>query len=160
MQELHLHVHEHFDLVLCMGNSLPHLLNDQDLEAALDGFRTCLRPGGHVVIHLLNYERILDRRERIVAATRHGEHEYIRFYDFLGDILQFNILRIDWAGDTARGGACELSSTPLRPYRRERLTSALKAAEFDVAECLGDYEFGAFDAQESGSMILLARACS
>ena len=28
-----------FDALLCMGNSLPHLLTDEDLTAALSGFR-------------------------------------------------------------------------------------------------------------------------
>ncbi|MEN6621353.1 MAG: class I SAM-dependent methyltransferase, partial [Smithella sp.] len=37
---------EHFDLVLCLGNSLPHLLSEKELMDVLTDFADCLRPGG------------------------------------------------------------------------------------------------------------------
>jgi len=38
------------DVLLCLGNSLPHLLDAPSLAAALDDFNACLRPGGLLVI--------------------------------------------------------------------------------------------------------------
>ena len=66
MQKLTTHLASKYDAVLCMGNSLPHLLNDDDLDAALSAFRASLTPGGVLVIHVLNYDRILAEGDRIV----------------------------------------------------------------------------------------------
>lgn len=72
-----------FDVVLCMGNSIPHLLDEGDLQAALGGFAERLGPGGAVAVHLLNYGPILARRERVVGVTEQDGSQYVRFYDFL-----------------------------------------------------------------------------
>ena len=58
---------EPLDLALCMGNSLPHLLETDDLKQALQNFFATLKSGGSLVLHLLNYCRILQRRERIIG---------------------------------------------------------------------------------------------
>ena len=82
MQELAEKVPGPLDAALCMGNSLPHLLTDADLSAALESFRRVLRPGGLLATQVLNYARVLARGERIVGIDRHGERLYVRFYDF------------------------------------------------------------------------------
>ena len=94
MQELAERLHERFDAVLCMGNSIPHLQTQADLDAAISGFVRLLNPGGIVVIQLLNYVRVLAGRERIVGINRHADREYVRFYDFLHGQVRFNILEI------------------------------------------------------------------
>ena len=45
-----------FDALLCLGNSLPHLLTPSDLSAALADFGVCLRPGGLLLIQNRNFE--------------------------------------------------------------------------------------------------------
>ncbi|MCP4375984.1 MAG: class I SAM-dependent methyltransferase, partial [bacterium] len=55
MQELDRHISPPRDAILCMGNSIPHLLTDDDLSDTLAGFAKILRPGGVVGIHLMNY---------------------------------------------------------------------------------------------------------
>ena len=141
------------DAVLCMGNSLPHLLDDADLDAALDGFSALLKPGGALVLHLLNYARILSEKERIVGVTRDGAAEYVRFYDFLPGRVRFNILRIDWQGDACRS---QLSTTELRPYFLEDLTAALARGGFVAVEPFGGLDMTPFDAAQSDSLLIVA----
>ena len=43
-----------FDALLCLGNSLPHLLTEADLAAALQDFAACLRSGGLLCLQDLN----------------------------------------------------------------------------------------------------------
>ncbi len=75
-----------FDAVLCLGNSLPHLLSGPELAAALADFALCLRPGGLLLIQNRNFDRVLDRRERWMEpqAHREGDREwlFLRLYDF------------------------------------------------------------------------------
>lgn len=55
------HAHDHhgsgFDVVISGDNSLPHLLTDQDLLAALRQMLACLAPGGGCLITMRDYER-------------------------------------------------------------------------------------------------------
>jgi SAM-dependent methyltransferase len=158
MQTIADHVQGPFDAVLCMGNSLPHLLTDADLAATLAGFRRLLRPGGAAVIQLLNYTRVLDRRERIVGITRHEgkdeSREYVRFYDFLeSGLVRFNILGIRWAAD---GCQHELHHTDLRPYRPADVSAALRSAGFARVDLFGSLDGQPFDEAKNETVMCVA----
>ena len=143
------------DAVLCMGNSLPHLLQDVDLGATLAGFRRMLAPGGAAAIQLLNYDRLLAQRERIVGITRSADVEYVRFNDFLPRLVQFNLLEIR----QAEGAITHtLHSTQLRPYTASELTPILRECGFGSVECFDGATFEAFDAAESDTLLLIAGA--
>ncbi len=152
MQEIAERVDGRFDAVLCMGNSLPHLLADGELAGTLAGFARLLSPGGVVVAQVLNYDRILAEGDRIVGITRTGQTEYIRFYDFLPGRVRFNILQVRWQQGRPRH---ELHETTLRPYTAADLTAAAAEAGFSKADLYGGLDFGPFDAN-SGSVVLVA----
>ena len=152
MQKLSYKVRERFDAVLCMGNSIPHLLSDKDLRAALTGFVDMLRPGGVVVVQLLNYERVLAQKERIVGINRGGGKEYVRFYDFLPDRVRFNILEIDWAA-----GQCahRLHGTELHPYTADDLAKALMRQGCCSVGYHSGLSFEAFDPHADETVTLI-----
>ena len=142
-----------FDAIVCLGNSLPHLLTDAQLQETLRGFRSLLAPTGIVIVQMLNYERLIDRGERIVGVTRRGSTEYVRFYDFLSETVRFNILELIWQDDR-----CEhkLHQTTLRPYRASSLHDAFTAAGFEPPELYGGMDWGKFDSANSQSLLLVA----
>jgi len=142
-----------FDAILCLGNSLPHLLTEEQLHSAVENFKKRLAPSGVVVIQILNYHRILERRERIVGVTRVGDVEYVRFYDFLDGRIRFNILRLEWRDD---GCDHQLYQTTLRPYRSEELIQAFTAAGFQPPMVYGDLRRQTFDPAASECLVLLA----
>jgi len=57
MREAHAHHGSGFDAVLSADNSLPHLLTDHDLLAALQQMHACLRVGGGCLVTVRDYER-------------------------------------------------------------------------------------------------------
>ena len=155
MQDVADRVSGPFDALLCMGNSLPHLLTDADLATAAKGFARLLSPGGVAVIQLLNYHRVLARGERFVGASRQGDREYIRFYDFLGELLRFNILELEWAAAGA-DPASRFHQTTLRPWRTEQVADALRGGGFAWVELFGGLDRSAFDPQESDTVLMIA----
>ena len=153
MQELARRVEGPVDAVLCMGNSLPHLLTDEDLTDTVAGFRAMLSPGGVAVVSVLNYAKILADADRIVGISRAGEAEYVRFYDFLHGRVRFNILKMQWTG-----GACchELHSTELRPYGADELVAAFREGGFAEAQLLGSNRLEPFEPKASDVLIVMA----
>jgi glycine/sarcosine N-methyltransferase len=74
---------DRFDVVLCTGNALAHAAGRDAMVEALTGLRQMARPGGHVVIHSRNWEKLhADRRIVQVASqvrTR-GGRRCVMFY--------------------------------------------------------------------------------
>lgn len=154
MQQLAGELAERFDAVLCMGNSIPHLLSDADLESTVAGFLGLLNPGGIVVLQLLNYARSISRQERIVGINRQGQRDFVRFYDFQGAQAQFNILEIDWSAGQPQH---RLHTTTLRMYTAEALRQALTQHGSDRVELFGGLDFAPFDKDRDETVMLIAR---
>jgi SAM-dependent methyltransferase len=146
-----------FDLAVCMGNSVPHLLSNEDLASFFRGVAGRLVPGGLLAVHLLNYTRILADRERVVGVTRSDDRErqYVRFYDFLDDLVRFNILEIRWPD--VGPGVHDLQSTTLRPWQRDDLAAAITDAGLVGAEAFGSLDFAPFPPEQSDTLLIVAR---
>lgn len=150
-----------FDAVLCLGNSLPHLLTPDELAAGLADFRACLRPRGLLLIQNRNFDAILAHRQRWMApqARREdGDKEWVflRFYDFEPDgRLTFNLVMLRREGVGAWHQ--QVASTRLWPLRRDELAAALAVAGFGEAGWWGDMEGAIFDADRSPNLVVTAR---
>ncbi len=154
MQEIATHTPGRFDAVLCMGNSLPHLLSDDELGQALAGLARVVSDDGVVILQLLNYGRVLARQERVVGITRDGDTEYVRFYDFLGGLVRFNLLTIHGAGGQPDH---HLDNVLLAPYQPNQLVAALAAVGMARVDLFGDLQFNAFDPDCSDLLVVVAR---
>lgn len=84
--------------MLCLGNSLPHLLTPAAVADALADFAAVLSPGGLLVMQNRNFDQVWAARERFIGpqAHRDGEEEwlFVRFYDFHEETLTFNMVRL------------------------------------------------------------------
>lgn len=154
MEHVARHVARTFDAAFCLGNSLPHLLTSQAFDAAAASFSRLLRPGGILVLQLLNYARILSEKQRIVGIHRHDATEYVRFYDFLDPLVRFNVLTIQWQGHQATS---TLNATMLFPYQQSEIEMMLRQHGFGEFEWFGDMLFHPFDLEKSPNLVVAAR---
>lgn len=152
-------VGEPVDAVICTGNALPHVRDLGHLRETFADFAAALRPGGIVVLHLLNHDRLLAKRPRaippVVRDTPDGMRVFLRVlgYDTPGGI-DFDFLTLTRDVD----GAWSLTS---RRSTHTALSSALLAEELGRAGFTGVGLFGGhdrtpFDAAEDESVIVLA----
>jgi len=142
-----------FDAVLCLGNSIPHVLDNTDLQKTIANFSALLNPNGLLIIQLLNYHRILLDKNRIVNISQQGENEYIRFYDFLESTLQFNILNIfRKEGKTAH----RLDSVMLKPWQALDFLPLLEQHTFSSIELWGGMNMQPFAAASSTDLVIKA----
>jgi len=158
--ELTERVGDGFDALLCLGNSLPHVLTADALRETLTDFAAGLRPGGLLFIQNRNFDAVMTSRARWMPpqAHREGSREwlFIRFYDFNPDgTLAFNILtlRRDEVGEWTQ----QIEATTLRPLLHAELLDAVAAAGFSDAACYGDMQGAPFDPENSGNLIAVAK---
>jgi glycine/sarcosine N-methyltransferase len=149
-----------FDALLCLGNSLPHLLTPADLHAALTQFAGCLLPRGLLLIQNRNFDAVLAGHDRWMEPQSHREGEqewlFLRFYDFEQDgTLTFNLVTLQreergrWDQRT--------TATRLWPLRRDDVAEAMGVAGFSEIRFWGDMRGTPFDQDTSPNLVVTAR---
>jgi glycine/sarcosine N-methyltransferase len=64
-----------FDAIVSKGNALPHLLLDEEIEAALLGLYELLRPGGLLVIGMRDFEPFMEDRPQFIPGSINVEDD-------------------------------------------------------------------------------------
>lgn len=151
-----------FDAILCLGNSLPHLLTQADLVAGLRGMAGVLRPGGTLVLQNLNYDLRWQRQPRWFAAqggVLDGQKVLVwRFadYDLSAGRIAFHVALFRKG---AAGWQVDVHTTPQRPLFQADLAAALAEAGFEDVRCYGRMAWPAelFDPENSPDLVVVAR---
>jgi SAM-dependent methyltransferase len=60
----------HFEAVLCVGNSLPHAVGGAGRRAALRAMAEALRPGGRLIVTSRTWEQVRDAGSRLQVAEQ------------------------------------------------------------------------------------------
>jgi SAM-dependent methyltransferase len=150
---------EAFDAVVCLGNSLPHVLTPEDLLAALRDFAACLRPEGLLLIQNRNFDAVLASGERWMEPQSHREGDveriFLRFYDFEpAGVIAFNILSLKRSGQGP--WSQQVMTTRLRPITQTDLLATLSKAGFARTESFGSMSGEPFDPAASGNLVTLS----
>lgn len=144
-----------FDGLVCMGSTLLYAASNPDLERTLRSFRIALRPGGRLLVDVLNASALIARRRflprtvhrfpklGLTATIRHSVHE----------AEQVLIEEVTWAAGRRRHRD---PPSRLRLVFPMELVHFLEAAGFDHVRILGDFRKGAVHL-EGRRMIAIAR---
>jgi glycine/sarcosine N-methyltransferase len=142
-------VDERFDVVLCLGNALAHAAGRDAMVEALTGLRRMARPGGHVVVHSRNWEKLHAERRVVQVANRvktRGGRRCITFYAWeIPDRLdQEHVAHIAFLfedGDRIEPHEYRISLLPVSLAElRERLELAgLREIDTDFSETADQY---------------------
>ena len=156
---------EPFDAVLCLGNSLPHVLSRQDLIAALHDFAACLRPNGLALVQMRNFDAVVAQRARWMEpqSYQRGNQEwlFLRFYDYLSgpasaqELIDFNIVTLFREGQGA--WTQQVTTTRLWGLQQAELNEALGEAGFGKMELYGDMAGSPYHPGTSGNLVVVAR---
>jgi glycine/sarcosine N-methyltransferase len=124
-----------YDTVITKGNSLPHLLTDEELTHALRNFHRLLRPDGSLVIGIRDFDFLLEDRPRFMPRQTHTDdpdQDFILFDVWDWDdgpptTVTFNTFIVN-----GKGMDYKVNKYPVtyRALRREELESMLANAGF------------------------------
>jgi len=140
-----------FDLVISLGNTFANIGKEQ-LVKSLQRCKKILKPQGILLIQILNYEKILSEKQRIVNITEGVDKYFIRFYDFVGTEIIFNILIFN----KQKPSEHKLISTKLFPYMLDDFHNAMNRVGFSEVEFFSDLEFTVFNKELSKDLIIRA----
>ena len=140
-----------FDLIVSLGNSFANIPKE-NFNNSLKKCFEILKPKGKLLIQILNYEKILTEKKRIISLKK-GEGKYfIRFYDFIEDHLVFNLLKFDQQNPSNYN----LFSTKIFPYIAENFLSELSKTGFTTVELFSDLAQSKYVETNSNNLVILA----
>ena len=143
-----------FEAIFILANTISHILDKKSLYKLLANFKHWLIPGGLVAIQLLNYRRILSKRERIVKIYNNEQRTFIRFYDFGEKLINFNLLTVE-----NQPGTCDykLSSVPLRGWQPSEIRAALEGKGFTKIKQYANLKSDRFIPTKSNDIVYIAQ---
>jgi len=139
-----------FDGLVCLGNTLVHLVAPFELETFMVGVERVLTSGGLLAVQILNYDFIVKERLAELPLIETAHTVFRRFYDWSADGgLSFRT-RLE-----VKGGPVHENAIPLLPLVREQIIGLL-------GDGFGEIEFfGGLDgrpyAPDGLPLMLLAR---
>jgi SAM-dependent methyltransferase len=155
----------HFDLALCLGNTLPHLGSREELGAFAASLADLLGPGGFIVLQLLNYDLVLDtlaREDYAFPPLEAAGVTFLRRYESAGGKKEEKdgaLGRISFRTGIRRDGGQAIEDlTMLTPFSPGEVAAALEARGFSGLSMTAGWqaEPGAFDAKRDPYLILCA----
>lgn len=142
-----------FDLVLCFGNTLVHLQTPALVQQMLTGVFTVLKPGGHFLLQILNYDYILSEPVTELPLIDTDNVKFTRKYRFSerGSLISFQTELLIKA-------ECKSieNETPLLALRSRQLTELLQNAGFAEIEFFSNFKLEPF----GGKHLPLVVSCS
>lgn len=147
---------EKYNLIFCIGNSLVHLSNTNEILDLLKNAYLKLEDKGKLIIQIINYDRIL---EKDIAALptidrKDKDVKFIRDYSYSQskDILYFNTELI-----ISSSGKEEIykNSVPLLPLKSQKIIDLVKTAGFSEIKSYGSFNKEAYN---KDSYVLIVEA--
>ncbi len=136
-----------YDLVLCAGNALPHLLSDAEILKGLESMFACLEPGGGCLISMRQY----DQEKRGTGIFKPfgvrdvGNRRYVIFqiWDFIGERYKLSMYFLEENHETGESFTHVMRSE-YYAISPDRVLDLMSQAGFDRVRRLDYYlEHGA-----------------
>ena len=126
-----------FDAVLCFGNTLVHLQTPALVKQMLSGVFTVLKPGGHFLLQILNYDYILSEPVTELPLIDTENIRFTRKYRFpeSGSLISFQTELLI----KAESKSIE-NETSLLALQSHQLTELLKNAGFSEIELFSNFK--------------------
>lgn len=126
-----------FDMVLCLGNTLVHLANLQEVTAFLHDTLYVLKTGGRLLIQIINYDRIISQQLPGLPTIENDQIRFERSYSYPDDpdTVQF-ITRLT----VKESNQVIENQVPLLALRHERLEAYLHDSGYRDVQTFGNFK--------------------
>lgn len=142
-----------FDLIFCIGNSLVHLNGNDEIRKFLKACNNSLKPGGSLLIQIVNYDRILAKQIKALPTIKNDEANLVfeRHYSYLADKH-----KIDFKTILKKDTHTLENHQMLHPAASAELKDMLEEAAFKDIRFFGSFKKDQYDPMESFSLVITA----
>jgi len=126
-----------FDVVICFGNTLVHLLTDEDIRKFIRATWNVLSTEGKLTIQILNYQHIIDNKINRLPLIDNEQVKFERLMVFheSSALIDFNTKL------TIKSTSQEIdNSVKLHAIRKNRLQELLEEGGFEGIEFFGNFK--------------------
>lgn len=136
-----------YDGIYCIGNTLVHLPSEQSVFEALGKFYDALKPGGSLIIQIVNYDRILDQNVENLPTLRADNLEFIRDYHFNGT-------KIEFLTTLKTNEGTNKNTVDLLPVRQNDLFKMMNQIGFYEVRSFGRFDLSPFEHDQSFMLVM------
>lgn len=130
-----------FDTVLCFGNTLVHLENKEMMAQMLKGVMQLLKPGGKLLLQILNYDYILSEQLSELPLIETDNIRFFRQYRFDKNSPK---IRFYTALYLKKENQTVVNETSLLALKSKELLDLLREAGFQNRELFSNFKQDAF----------------
>jgi len=135
------------ELVLCVGNTLPHL-EEGELGRFLAQCARALSPAGRLVVQLLNYAKLMAERPSDLSTVRGGRWILARSYRYREDG------GLDFLTRLSGPGVETVGSTRLQPFTPGQVLAEAFIAGFEAEGVYESWDRSPFDIEASPFVLM------
>lgn len=147
-----------FDAIICVGNSIVQLADEQEINNALRDMRQVLNPNGILIVQILNFQKLMQQQIAIMplrtAKVKGKELLFLRLYSFPNKKANLDVFML-----TKHQGKWELDrhTTKMLLLTKPILQNASRSAGFRKLHFYGDFKFAPYKEQTSTDLIIVAQ---
>ncbi|MCL3779802.1 class I SAM-dependent methyltransferase [Prolixibacteraceae bacterium JC049] len=126
-----------FDVITCLGNTLVHLNTVEELQKFFSDSYDLLNEGGKLLVQVINYDRILDKKIDGLPTVNNEHVEFIRNYHYseAKHLIDFETkLTIKETSEVID------NSVWLYPLRRKEVEQMVKESGFSKIDFFGSFK--------------------
>jgi len=149
MNDIHKHfIKNSFDIIVCFGNTLPHLDNKSDLISFITKCHLLLKKNGKLLIQLVNYDWVAKHKIESLPTKNNTEISFERKYR-----KENNKIRFDTTLTLKETHSIIQNSELLLPIYKADLVSTLKDHLFSIINYYGDFTLSDYSDDKNGLVI-------
>lgn len=144
---LDIDVFDAYDGIYCIGNTLVHLDSEQAVFEVLGKLYDGLKPGGTLVLQIVNYDRILSMNIKNLPTLRADNLEFVRDYHFNGT-------KIEFITTLKTNEGIYQNSVDLLPLRQNDLFKMMTQIGFYEVRSFGRFDLSPFEHDQSFMLVM------
>ncbi|NHI90863.1 MAG: class I SAM-dependent methyltransferase [Candidatus Lokiarchaeota archaeon] len=144
-----------FDMIICMSTSLPHMLTEVDIIAALDSMFRQLNENGILIISNGISDSLLIEKPKLIPARILKEQAFYFFMEYpTSERVIFNILNIKKIKNGFQHGFAFIENNAMKKVDVEKYLTKIP---FKKINYYGNYDFSPYSVKSSKRLIIIAQ---